>query len=58
MKLGDGEKLSVEGSGSLKIKTHDGMVKKLDALQVSGLQKNLIYVGALAKQGYGFSRRS
>ena len=24
---------------------------------VIGLQKNLIYVGALAKQGYGFSGR-
>ena len=57
VKLGDGEKLSVEGSGSLKIRMHDGMVRKLDAWYVPGLRRNLISVGALAKHGYSFSGR-
>ena len=57
VKLGDGEKLSVEGSGSLKIRMHDGMVRKLDAWYVPGLRRNLISVGALSKYGYSFSRR-
>ena len=52
MKLGDGEKLSVEGSGSLKIRMHDRMVRKLDAWYVPGLRRNLISVGALSKHGY------
>ena len=37
VKLGDGEKLSVAGSGSLKIMMHDGMVRKLDAWYVPEL---------------------
>ena len=55
VKLGDGEKLSVEGSGSLKIRMHDGMVKKLEAWYVPGLRRNLISVSALSKHGYSFS---
>ena len=57
MQLGDGEKLSVKGSGSLKIRMHDGMVRKLDAWHVPRLRRNLISVGAMSKHGYSFSGR-
>ena len=39
VKLGDGEKLSIEGSGSLQIMMHNGMVKKLDAWYVLGCRE-------------------
>ena len=57
VKLGYGEELSVEGSGSMQIKMYDEMVRKLDVWYVPGLRRNLISVRALAKQGYGFSSR-
>ena len=57
VKLGDDEKLSIEGSGSLKNRMHDGMVKKLDTWYVTGLCRNLISTSALAKQGYDFCGR-
>ena len=41
VKLGDGKKLSVEGSGSLKIRMHDEMVRKLVAWYVPGVARDL-----------------
>ena len=36
---------------------HDEMDRKLDAWSVPRLQRNLISIGDLSKQGYDFSRR-
>nr|KYP56816.1 Retrovirus-related Pol polyprotein from transposon TNT 1-94 [Cajanus cajan] len=55
VKLGDDEELGVKGSSAVHIKMYDGMVRTFDAWYVPGLQKNLISIGTLDKQGYSFS---
>ncbi|OMO73383.1 Integrase, catalytic core [Corchorus capsularis] len=53
--LGDETTLSVKGSGSVQIKTHDGTIRTFDAWLVPELRKNLISLGTLDKQGYKYS---
>ena len=40
---------SIKGSGTLLIKMHDGMVRKLDCWYIPELWKNLISLGTLGK---------
>nr|GEW14174.1 retrovirus-related Pol polyprotein from transposon TNT 1-94 [Tanacetum cinerariifolium] len=51
VKLGDDAVLSIKGSGILQIKMHDGIVRKFDYWFVTGLKKNVISLGTLAKNG-------
>ena len=51
MKMGDDTPRCIKGSGTIQIKTYDGMVRSLDCWYVLDLQKNLISLGLLAKRG-------
>ena len=51
VKLGDDVVLAIKGSGIVRIKMHDGIVRKFDCWFVPGLKKNLISLGTLAKNG-------
>jgi len=54
--MGNGDRCEVAGVGSVRLRTHDGLVKVLsDVRHVPKASKNLISVGSLTAKGYKFS---
>nr|GEW59706.1 retrotransposon protein, putative, Ty1-copia subclass [Tanacetum cinerariifolium] len=57
VKLGDNAVLIIKGSRIVRIKMHDGIVRKFDCWFVPGLKKILISFGTLAKNGLKYHVR-
>nr|GEW27349.1 integrase, catalytic core [Tanacetum cinerariifolium] len=57
VKLGDDVVLVIKGSRIVRIKMHDGIVRKFNCWFIPGLKKNLISLGTLAKNGLKYHVR-
>ena len=55
VKMSDDWVKNIKGSGTVHIKMHNGIVRKLDYWFISEFRKNLIYLGTLAKDGLNYS---
>ena len=54
-KLGNGEKMKVEGIGSVKMKLHDGVIQTFSNVRfVPFVVVNMIFMGEMTSQGYKY----
>lgn len=54
-KLGNGEKVKIEGIWSVRMKPHDGAIQTLPNVRfVSFVVANIIFMGEMASQGYKY----
>lgn len=54
--MGDNHMCKVQGMGNVKVKMHDGCIRVLSNVRhVPELKKNLVSLGYLERNGYGFS---
>src|SRR3954469_20513848 len=52
--LGDNKPLSVDGSGRVKLRMFDGVIRSIECCHVPGMKRNLISLSTLDSQGYKY----